>query len=188
MAQAIAHIQARKVATAFTSADISMHIVPTYWDVATTVDLDPCVVLAHMMLASDRMQSRWAQPGIYNLAEVGVIASESRANTPVPDDAHNWAWFADQNRWKKGLTFANLADGVVAHVGRLVAYALAPAQRTTAQNDLVTRALLMRSLPPSFHGIAPTVSGLDHRWKYPGPRYGERLALIAEEMRTTVVR
>ena len=55
MAQAIAHIQARKVATAFTSADISMHIVPTYWDVATTVDLDPCVVLAHMMLASDRM-------------------------------------------------------------------------------------------------------------------------------------
>ncbi len=185
--QAIRYLQSTKQTSVYTTADVHMHIVPAYWDACVAVDLDPCVVLAHMLFASDRLRSWWAQPGRYNLAEVGVIPSESRSITPVPDDAHNWTWYADTKRWKKGLSFATLQDGVRAHVGRIVAYANAPDQRTAAQQTMVTQALLVRSLPPAFHGVAPMLVGLDHRWKYPGPRYGERVALLAEAMRTTVV-
>lgn len=51
-------------------------------------------------------------------------------------------------------------DAIPAHIGRLVAYAVRPAERTPTQQTLVDQALGWRELPPRCHGSAPRLLDL----------------------------
>jgi hypothetical protein len=98
-----------------------------------------------------------------NPAGIGVNGDVS------PDPAPGFAWDADRNQYRRVVSFASWDQSVVAHVGRLVAYATDPFKRTFPQAELVARALQYRGLPSECHGSAPTLRQLGHG---PNPRPG----------------
>ncbi len=63
-----------------------------------------------------------------------------------------------------GVSFQDWRHSVVAHVGRLLAYARKDADLDATQRMLVDRALAYRGLPLSYRGIAPTIDKLTGTW------------------------
>jgi hypothetical protein len=98
-----------------------------------------------------------------NPAGIGVNGDAS------PGPAPGFAWDADRNQYRRVVSFASWDRSVVAHVGRLVAYATDPLKRTFPQAELVARALQYRGLPSECQGSAPTLRQLGHG---PNPRPG----------------
>lgn len=164
---------------AYTEYDLETSIIPAYFHVCTQVGIDPCIALAQVIYETANLSSWWSQRPRRNPAGIGVTGDTRNA---PPADRSAWAW--DGAVWRAGLSFPTWAvDAVPAHVGRLLAYATRPAQRTAEQVALVTRALAFRSLPSSYQGIAPTLRGLNGRWAVPGTTYASKIAQIANAMR-----
>jgi hypothetical protein len=99
---------------------------------------------------------------------------------------------ADVGGYRPACQFPTWANNAIpAHVGRLLAYATLPAQRTEAQATLVARAMAYRNLPAKCHGSAPTLRdlGTDPNaidgcgWASPGQGYGTALAAIMNHIR-----
>lgn len=111
-----------------------------------------------------------------NPAGIGVTGQAAAGPTP------GFVWDADRSQYRACVAFPNIEFAARAHVGRLLAYATAPAERTDVEQWLVDEALRWRPLPLSLHGSAVTVGQLGTRWAL-SDTYGIRVADMAERMR-----
>lgn len=178
-AQAGKYIFGRQPTPAYTKGDVMLSILPAYWSIASECGVDPCIAVAQMIHETANVSSWWAQRPRRNPAGIGVTG-EVRTETPPPEEIHQWAYNDTTKRWHKGLSFVSWsAESVLAHVGRLAAYALKPTERTIEQQRIISQALAFRPLPINLQGCAPTLVGLNGTWAYPGISYANRLADIA---------
>lgn len=167
--------------TTYTPYDVSL-IASYYWEIAPQVGVDPLVAMAQCLHETDTLKSWWAQRPRRNPAGLGVTGEVS-PNTPPTDELYAWAWNAEEQLWRKGLSFATWEDSTRAHIGRLLAYAVREGEATPAQQVLIREALALRPLPSSFRGIAPTLRGLNGRWAYPGHTYADKIVVYANAIR-----
>lgn len=164
----------------YTEQDIAGVIVPAYFAISAAVGLDPLLAIAQMIHETGNLTSWWARRPYRNPAGVGVTG-QKRAERP---DGGAWQWNDQLNAWCEGVAFPTWKDDAgPAHVGRLLAYALADAQANDAQRALIGRAMSYRPLPASYRGSAPTLRGLAGRWAVPGTTYPDKLAEIANAIR-----
>jgi flagellum-specific peptidoglycan hydrolase FlgJ len=84
----------------------------------------------------------------------------------------------------EGISFPDWKAAVAAHVGRLLAYALAQGAGTEKQRRLISKALKVRPLPDSRRGVARTLKGLAGTWAA-DPQYATKIAGVANEIRAT---
>ena len=176
--QASRYILSRQPKPAYTSGDITLTMLPGYWNICEKSGLDPCITIAQLIHETGNLSSWWCQRPRRNPAGIGVTG-ESRTDQPHPEDINKWAWNDQSQRWQKGISFPNWAESAIAHTGRLVAYATKFADRNEVQKKLVIQALSYRTLPDHLHGVAPTLSGLNGTWAYPGTTYANKIAEIA---------
>ncbi|KPV52453.1 hypothetical protein SE17_15460, partial [Kouleothrix aurantiaca] len=126
------------------------------------------------------LTSWWSQRPRRNPAGIGVTGDTKPAR-PI-----GGAWAQHGAVWEEGCSFASWADHAVpAHVGRLLAYATAPGNRTPSQRALILGAMTVRTLPAQYHGCAPTLAGLEGTWAVPGKGYADKLAAIMTALRGT---
>lgn len=176
--QALEWLAARS--TNYTRYDIEQ-IVGAYRDWGGYSGVDWFLALAQCAHETGSLTSWWSQRPRRNPAGIGVTGKmlpgdESMAPGP------GWAW--DGQQWREGLSFAEWAtESVPAHLGRLLAYALPDGQGSDFQQALINYALALRPLPADLRGVAPTITGLNGRWAYPGPTYGESILDLARRMR-----
>lgn len=182
--QASKYILGRTPTPAYTTGDITLTMLPGYWNVCEKVGLDPCITIAQMIHETGNLSSWWCLRPRRNPAGIGVTG-ETRVDNVGPEDALKWAWNSQTNRWQKGISFSNWVESAIAHTGRLVAYATKPSERTEAQNKIVNQALTYRTLPAHLHGAAPTLIGLNGTWAYPGAQYAQKICNIANAMIAT---
>jgi hypothetical protein len=150
----------------YTVQDIRDTIVPAYFEVC----------LANGILPPQR-----------NPAGIGV---DGRKLAQPPRDRTNWAFNTQRQMWEFGRSFDTWVDDAIpAHVGRLLAYALAKDAGTPTQRALVAKALTYRALPDKMRGSAPILKqlGKAHNpagqgWASPGVTYGARIAAIAQRI------
>jgi hypothetical protein len=134
-------------------------LVSLYYQTAGPAGLDPLLAVAQMSEETEHLTSFWSQPPRRNLAGIGVTGAAG-----------------------VGLSFPDLPTAVHAHVGRLLAYAIAAGAGTPAQNQLITEALAVRPLPGNLRGTATTLTGLAGHWAA-DPQYAVKIAAIAESIR-----
>jgi hypothetical protein len=79
------------------------------------------------------------------------------------------------------VVFPSLTDGITAHCGRLLAYALPEGVGTNVQNQMIDNALNWRMLPERYRGCAPTLAGLAGTWAT-DQAYAEKVARKANEV------
>lgn len=171
----------------YVEADITRNILPAYWRIATGVGVDPLLAVAQMIHETGSLTSWWSQRPRRNPAGIGVTG-DNRASRPT---TLGWAFDRASGLWKAGVSFPTWADDAIpAHVGRLLAYATKPGERTPEQMRLVARAMGYRALPDVMHGSAPTLRplGKAHNptgqgWASPGTDYGQRIADVANRIR-----
>jgi hypothetical protein len=183
-AQAIAYIVAR--GSVYTPEDITT-IVGYYWRYGVECGIDPLLAVAQCIHETSAQQddgrwfaiaSWWARRPNRNPAGLGVTGVIQHDRPP---DVVGWTQ-DEQGRWHQGLHFATWEWSVIAHLGRLLAYALKEGTETSTQRRLVVYALNLRRLPDEYRGAAPTLAGLAGRWAVPGRRYDQRIASIANEI------
>lgn len=173
----------------YSAADIQA-IVAVYFRVCAPIDLDPLLAVAQVIHETGGLTSWWSQRPRRNPAGIGVtgysVSRDMQRAYPerYPRDA--WALGADGTRWYEGCSFASWAnDAIPAHVGRLLAYATPLSARLSlSAQALLSRALSIRLLPTNYHGVAPTLRGLNGRWAVPGTDYADRVAAVANEIRS----
>jgi hypothetical protein len=182
--QALAWLAPR--AAVYTPFDITA-IIDAYRSYGDSVGLDWFLALAQMAHETGSLSSWWSQRPRRNPAGIGVTGAMRDGlpdGTPGPAPGPFWAWNEGLKKWLEGVSFPTWADDAVpAHLGRLLAYALSDDQANTVQQELIARALSYRSLPASYRGVAPTITGLNGRWAVPGTDYGQRIMALAQLMR-----
>lgn len=134
-------------------------IIQRYDEVAALAGLDPCLVVAQMILETGNLTSEWSQPPRRNPAGIGVTGEPGA-----------------------GISFATWKAAVAAHVGRLLAYCLEPSTENEAQGQLIAAALAVRPLPPAKRGSALTLAGLAGAWAA-DRGYATKIARLANEIR-----
>jgi Mannosyl-glycoprotein endo-beta-N-acetylglucosaminidase len=134
-------------------------ILGKYADACKSAGLDPLLVVSQMVLETGNLMSFWSQPPRRNPAGIGVTGAPGA-----------------------GISFSNWDKAVNAHVGRLLAYALAPDKASEAQRNLIDQALKVRPLPEDRRGAAPTLKGLAGSWAM-DPKYAHKISGIANEIR-----
>jgi hypothetical protein len=178
--QAIAWLATRAVT--YTLYDITM-IVQVYQSLGETVDIDWFLALAQCSHETGGLTSWWSQRPRRNpagLAVTGVMVD----GTPDAPPGVDWAWDGSLAKWRAGMSFDSWETGSIpGHLGRLLAYALPEGAGTPEQQALIGAALSRRGLPPQYRGVAPTITGLNGRWAYPGVGYGESILDLARRMR-----
>jgi hypothetical protein len=185
-AQAAAYMASRPHGE-YTDHDIANVIVPAYFAVCTRVGIDPVLAIAQMIHETDNLNSFWAARPQRNPAGIGV---NGQRQAERPANTTNWAFNTQRQVWETGLSFKTWQDdSIVAHVGRLAAYALAAGGDSPEQHELIGRALAYRPLPANMRGSAPTLKqlGKAHNptgqgWASPGTDYGAKLAAIAQRI------
>jgi hypothetical protein len=116
-------------------------IVRLYFETAEPVGLDPCLVVAQMVHETGFLSSFWSQAPRRNPAGIGVTGEPGA-----------------------GIAFPSWPVAVRAHIGRLLAYALARVQENDVQRALIEEALAWRPLPDHLRGAAPTLRSLAGTW------------------------
>lgn len=145
--------------------------------------------LAQWLYETGNATAFWGLPPQRNMAGIGVTGATYGTNPDAAPRTPNARWNPQRGQWEEGLSFATWGDAVRAHVGRLIAYATRPTERTPAQADLVRAALAIRDLPDAIHGSAPTLRqlGAAHNatgagWADPGHTYGEGVGAVARAL------
>lgn len=149
------------------SSDAIIAAATCAYDLAVAVGVDPVVVAAQMCHETGNLTSAWCRPPHHNPAGIGITGQPNA-----------------------GVTFPDLCTGIDAQVGRLLAYATLPAERSEAQYEAVHRALAWRTLPAACHGSAITLRALGRvhnlqpscGWASPGTNYGDALAAVANRL------
>ena len=163
---------------AYTDHDIANVIIPAYIAQCAAVGLDAAIVLAQLIHETGNLTSWWSQRPRRNPAGIGVTG-RTMAGQPRSLD---WAK-RDDGVWAEGVSFESWNGAAIpAHLGRLLAYAVTDAAANDAQRQLIEYAMLIRPLPASYRGVAPTITGLNGRWAVPGKDYGQRIATVANRM------
>lgn len=169
-------------------------IVTGYYRTCTPVGVNPLLAIAQMCHETGYLSSWWCDrvpgaPGRRNPAGIGVNGDTRPADRQHPYPRELWHLDAPANLWRRGYVFANWTQATVAHVGRLVGYAVAPDARTPAQRAMVHEATATRPLPEMIHGTAPVLRllGSAHNptglgWAHPGDKYGAAIAKVANEI------
>lgn len=179
--QASVYMLNRMPKPVYTSGDINISILPAYWNLCNIGKVDFCITIAQMIHETGNLSSWWCDRPRRNPAGIGVTG-ESRTDAPPPEDANKWAWNSENKKWQKGVLFNHWEESAIAHVGRLIAYATKPSERTEQQKKIVAQALSYRTLPIHLHGTAPTLEGLNGKWAYPGTVYAQKIAEIANQI------
>lgn len=176
--QAIAWFSARAIGYSYNEITTILQV---YQSLGREVGVDWFLALAQCAHETGSLTSWWSQIPRRNPAGIGVTGK----TLPWPQDmvpGPDWAW--DGTQWREGLSFADWAgESIPAHLGRLLAYALPAGGGTPAQEALIGYALSRRALPEQYRGIAPTITGLNGRWAYPGVSYGQSILDLARRMR-----
>jgi hypothetical protein len=160
---------------AYSEHDITNVIVPAYFRVASSVGVDPALLVAQLIHETGGLTSWWSQRPRRNPAGIGVTGAKS-AHKPA---SGAWQYDPRVNLWREGIAFADWEkDAVPAHVGRMLAYALPAGQGTDVQRALIAKALSYRPLPAAYRGAAPTLAGLVGRWAVPGTEYPAKIAAL----------
>ncbi len=134
----VRYIRSRAPNGEYTEDDVRK-IVRLYFTTCKTAGLDPLILAAQMIHETDFLKSPWSARPHRNPAGIGVVqAGQTPGASP-------------------GVSFASWQESVVAHVGRMLAYALPAGQGTTAQKDLIDRALGYRPLGSQYRGLCPTL-------------------------------
>ena len=136
-------------------------ILGRYLTTSSAAGLDPLIVVSQMILETGNLTSFWSQVPRRNPAGIGV--------TGEPD---------------VGISFPSWKAAVRAHVGRLLAYAIAKGGESPAQRELIDEALAVRPLSETLRGVAPTLAGLTGTWAA-DPKYDGKIARIANEIRAS---
>lgn len=158
-------------------------IVRAYQVLGDSVGVDWFLALAQLCHETGSLTSWWSARPRRNPAGIGVTG-KTQAGTQDSAPAGSWAWDSRDNLWREGVSFATwVDDGIPAHLGRLLAYALNDWEATSPQRVMISKALSYRSLTSSLRGSAPLITGLNGRWAYPGTEYGQRILALAERMR-----
>jgi hypothetical protein len=179
-AQATAYLAPRAVG--YTAYDVQS-IVTAYITVGTDAGLDWFLALAQMVHETGALTSWWSQRPRRNPAGIGVTGTTSH-NDHYQPPGPGWTWDDRGNIWREGWSFPSWAnDAIPAHLGRLLAYALADGRGTDAQRGLIGVALTYRTLPAKYRGVAVLWTGLNTRWASPGKTYAQRILKVAEAMR-----
>lgn len=134
-------------------------IVQSYYQNATGID--PLLAIAQAIHETGNLSSYWAARPRRNPAGIGVIGVAGA-----------------------GVHFGSWSEASRAHVGRLLAYALPEGGGTPAQQRMIQSALAVRPLPLAYRGAAPALRGLEGRWANPGVGYADKLAAIANQIRS----
>lgn len=181
----------------YTPDDIKKNILPAYWRICVAVGVDPLVAIAQLVVeTTDEWQGKrgplcsfWAQRPQRNPAGIGVDGSYTHS----ADEGYvkGYTFNTQRRRWEKGISFATWADDAIpAHIGRLLAYATKPGERSQEQMQLVARAMSYRLLPAELHGSAPRLKALGKAhnptgqgWASPGTDYGAHIARVANAIR-----
>lgn len=172
---------------AYTEQDIRGVIVPAYYATCEPVGVDPLLPIAQMIHETGNLTSFWSARPQRNPAGIGV---NGKKQAEAPADRTNWAFNTQRGQWEQGVSFATWQDDAIpAHVGRLLAYFLAPGAESDAQRALIERALRYRTLPPHMRGSAHSLRqlGKAHNptgqgWASPGTDYGARVAATANRI------
>lgn len=165
----------------YSEYDIRQQILPRYWSLCLSAGVDPILAIAQLAHETGSMRSFWSQRPQRNPAGIGVTGRHMQS---PPANKAGWAYNTDSRRWEQGVSFATWKDdAIVAHVGRLLAYALPAGSETPAQKDLIDRALTYRPLPLVMRGSAPYLRLLGQAynptgqgWAKPGRTYGAKIA------------
>jgi hypothetical protein len=176
--QAKRHLTRR--ARGYTAYDVGL-IVDAYQAQGEAAGVDWFLAICQMAHETGSLTSWWCQRPRRNPAGIAVTGT---VKAGTADDPPGPAWVWDGTQWREGLSFDDWrAESIPAQLGRLLAYALPAGAGTPHQQTLITYALGLRELPARYRGIAPQLKGLNGRWAFPGPIYGELIAKLAEEMR-----
>jgi len=161
VAQVTAYLLARPHGT-YAQADVQA-IAAEYFSVAGPLGLDPLLAASQMIEETAHLSSFWSQPPRHNMAGIGVTGEPGA-----------------------GVSFPTAAEGVRAHIGRLLAYALKKGTETPGQSSLIAEALAFRWLPDDRRGVAPTLAGLagPGRWAA-DPQYATKVAWVANQVTQT---
>lgn len=173
---------AARCSPAYTAGDVT-NIVLRYQQLGEWSGADWFLALAQMAHETGSMTSWWSQPPRNNPADIGVTG-RTQPGDPGAPPGPNWAWHDEHQLWREGVSFETWIDhAVLAHLGRLLAYACADAEATPEQRALINFALEVRPLPSGYRGVAPTIVGLNGRWAVPGEGYGQRIVDLMLRMR-----
>lgn len=158
VAQLTAYLLARPHG-GYAQADVQA-IAAEYFSVAGPLGLDPLLAASQMIEETAHLSSFWSQPPRHNMAGIGVTGEPGA-----------------------GVSFPSATEGVRAHIGRLLAYALKKGTETRGQSSLMAEALGFRPLPDDRRGVAPTLAGLagPGRWAA-DPQYAEKIAWVANQV------
>ena len=133
-------------------------IADDYFAVAGPVGLDPLIAASQMIEETAHLSSFWSQPPRHNMAGIGVTGEPGA-----------------------GVSFPSAQEGVRAHIGRLLAFALKAGAETPGQLSLIEEALSFRPLSSDHRGVAPTLGGLAGRWAA-DLQYANKIARIANQV------
>ncbi len=132
-------------------------IVNHYFRIGERVRVDPLLALAQVVLETGNLSSWWAARPRRNPAGIGVTGAPG-----------------------VGLVFASWEHACMAHIGRLLAYALTDDDvRDNAERwALIGLALWVRPLPLRLRGTGATPRALTGRWAT-DPYYGDKIVRTA---------
>ena len=133
-------------------------IADEYFAVAGPLGLDPLIAASQMIEETAHLSSFWSQPPRHNMAGIGVTGEAG-----------------------VGVSFPSAQEGVRAHIGRLLAFALKAGAETPGQLSLIEEALSFRPLSSDHRGVAPTLGGLAGRWAA-DPQYADKIARLANQV------
>lgn len=158
-------------------------ILKAYYAICLSVGVDPVLAIAQMAHETGALSSWWCARPRRNPAGIGVNGQTRPASEPQPYPPNLWHLDEAAALWRFGCAFARWdPDAVEAHVGRLLAYALAEGEGTPSQRALIVKALAIRPLPSRYRGIAPTLQGLEGTWAVPGTLYADSIATWANRL------
>jgi len=155
MSKAIAYIKAHLKPGSEYKNDVEL-IASFYWDYATQVGVDPFMAIAQCVHETDSLNSNWAARPRRNPAGLGV-----------PQEG--------------GLSFGTWDAGVQAHIGQLLAHALADAAANPLQAAMMLRNPRHHLIPANFRGSAPRWKDLGGKWTA-NPNYADGVVRRAQEM------
>ena len=194
--QATAYVLSRNHSN-YTSADLTLTIIPGYWSICLSVGVNPAMAIAQM-IHEGALHAFWGRRPQRNPAGIGVNGDHQPTR---PGQIDGWAFNTDpgRQRWERGISFDSwVGHAIPAQVGRLLAYALPEGVGTATQLRLIATALSWRPLARAARGSAPTLKplGAAHNpansgrprdqwivgWAWDGEEYGARIAAIMEAM------